>query len=93
MAIDDWTFLKCECGGDLFVALTKLKHKSGGGTVHEPGGHWCVACHAVVDNRYMARLVEIDAKRRQIKELQAEVAAAEAPVIRPPEPAKVPAGR
>ena len=71
--VNEFTPLKCECGGNLFVALIKLKHKSEGGTITEAAGHWCVACHAVVDNRYMIQLIERDRKRQEIARLQAEV--------------------
>jgi len=71
--IAEFADLKCACGGDLFVALVKLKHKAEGGTIPAPGGHWCVACHAVVDNRYMAQLIDRQRKQEEIKRLQAEI--------------------
>ena len=77
--ITEFTALKCACGGDLFVALTKLKYKSEGGTITEPAGHWCIACHAQVDNRYMAQLVEIQRKQAEIRRLQTEIGEVPAP--------------
>ena len=71
--INESTHLKCACGGDLFVPLVKLKHHVAGGTSTEPAGHWCVACQAVVDNRYMAQLIERQRKQEEIRRLQAEV--------------------
>ena len=76
--IAEWTFLHCECGGDLFLPLLKLKYKPGGGTVIEQAGHQCVACQAIVDNRYMTRLIEMNDKRRQLRELQQELGETEA---------------
>ena len=80
--IAEFTRLKCACGGDLFVALVALKYKSEGGTITEPAGNWCVACHAVVDNRYMTQLVDRQRKQEEIRRLQAEIGPA-------PEPPKV----
>ena len=79
--ITEFAYLKCACGGDLFVGLLKLKHKEAGGTFTEPAGHWCVACHAVVDNRYMAQLVDRQRKQEEIRRLQSEIG----PVPEPPE--------
>ena len=78
--IAEFTRLKCACGGDLFVALVALKYKPEGGTITEPAGNWCVACHAVVDNRYMTQLVDRQRKQEEIRRLQTEIGEApEAP--------------
>ncbi len=79
--IAEFTYLKCSCGGDLFTALHRLKYRPDGGTVSEPAGSYCIACQAVVDNRYMAQLIERQRKQAEIKRLQAEVE-------EPPEPVK-----
>lgn len=76
--ISEWTVLKCECGGDRFAPLVQLKYKPDGGTTTSPAGHQCIACHAVVDNAYMIRLVDIQKKREEIRRLQAEVGEPEA---------------
>ncbi|HYE93732.1 MAG TPA: hypothetical protein VEA38_22055 [Terriglobales bacterium] len=75
--IAEWTKLKCDCGGDLFMPLVRLKYRdSGSGTSSEPAGHKCAACGAVVDNAYMIRLIEIQKKRAEIARLSAEVESA-----------------
>jgi len=77
MALGEWQYLRCECGGEIFQPVVKLKYKSEGGTISEPFGHTCVACHAVVDNAYMVRLVEMSKKRAERDRLNAELAEAE----------------
>jgi hypothetical protein len=77
--IAEWVTLKCECGGDRFAPIVKLKFKAGGGTTTEPAGHQCTECRAIVDNAYMIRLVERQDKQRQLRELQEELSEA-APV-------------
>ena len=80
--IAEFVRLKCACGGDLFVPLVRLKYKAEGGTISEPAGNWCIACHAIVDNRYMTQLVDRQRKQEEIRRLQAEIGPA-------PEPPKV----
>ena len=87
--IAEFVYLKCACGGDLFVGLLKLKHKPEGGTITEPAGHWCVACHAVVDNRYMAQLIDRQRKQEEIRRLQAEIGPAPEQPVRSVAPALV----
>jgi hypothetical protein len=77
--IATFTVLKCACGGDLFTPIIKLKYKNEGGTIPEPAGHWCVACHAVVDNKYMISLVDRQKKQEEIRRLQAEIGPAPEP--------------
>lgn len=73
MEVKDWAVLKCDCGGDRFVAVYKLKFKTGGGTTSEPAGSRCLACQGDVDNARLIKLVEINHARRQIKELEGEL--------------------
>lgn len=80
--ITEFTTLKCACGGDLFTPLVRLKYKTEGGTITEPAGHHCIACNAVVDNRYMTQLVERQRKQEEIRRLQAEIG----PAPEPPAP-------
>lgn len=80
MSIAEWSYLKCDCGGDLFAPLLKLKYKTDGGTIQEPAGYHCVACHGIADTRRLAHLIDLDRKRRQVRDLQAEIAAAAEPV-------------
>lgn len=73
MTIAEWLYMKCDCGGDLFAPLVKLKYKQDGGTITEPAGYHCVACHGVADTARLAHLIDLDRKRREIKRLQAEL--------------------
>jgi hypothetical protein len=93
MAINEFVTLKCDCKGELFSPVVKLRHKAEGGTISEPAGHRCVACGAVVDNAYMIRLIDIQRKRSEADRLVAEATALEKSV--PPKTAKevAPAGR
>lgn len=93
MTIAEWTILKCDCGGNLFEPLVRLKYRdSNSGTTTEPAGHKCAACGAVVDNAYMIRLIEINKKRAEVARLQSEIATADAakPAAKPE---AAPAGR
>lgn len=69
-----WITLKCECGGEAFVKLVRLRYKPDGGTTEEAAGHYCVACEATVDNAYMIRLVQTSLKRLEVQRLQQELA-------------------
>lgn len=71
--IKDWVVLKCDCGGDLFMPLVKLRFRDGSGTSSEAAGHQCIACHGLVDNARMVKLIEISRLQRQLKETQAEL--------------------
>lgn len=73
MTIVVWEHLRCDCGGDLFAPLVRLKYKAEGGTVTEPAGYYCIACNGIADTGRLAHLIELDKKRREIKRLQAEV--------------------
>lgn len=89
----DWTVLKCDCKGDLFLPLVRLKYRDGGGTTTEPAGHKCGACGAVVDNAYMIKLIEIQRKRDSRARLDAEIAEAEAATRPAPPKGPAPVGR
>lgn len=71
--INEYLTLKCDCGGDIFHPIARLKVKGDGGTITEPAGYTCHACRAVVDARYMRLLVERQMKVQQIKDLQGEI--------------------
>lgn len=77
MSIADWAYLRCDCGGDLFAPLVRLKYKQDGGTVPEPAGYHCLGCNGVADTGRLAHLIDLDRKRREIKRLQQEVAETE----------------
>lgn len=93
MTISEWTVLRCDCKGDLFEPIVRLKYKKEGGTTSEPAGHKCVACGAVVDNAYMIFLIENQKKRDEAGRLLAEAAVAEAQTKKPERPQAAPAGR
>ena len=76
--IREWSNLKCQCNGELFEPIVRLKFKTGGGTTSEPAGYRCVSCTAVVDQQYMIRLIEINSLKKQQAEIQAELDAKKA---------------
>lgn len=75
--------LKCDCGGDLFAPVVRLRGRMAGGTVAEPAGHMCAACHILVDNAYMLKLMERQEKIREVQRLTDELAATADPAGRP----------
>lgn len=81
--ISDWTTLKCDCKGELFIPMVKLKWKADGGTTTEPAGHRCAACNAHVDNAYMIKLIDMQKKREEVTRLQASLAVDEATMKKP----------
>jgi hypothetical protein len=71
--IREWIVLPCDCGGEIFQQVVKLKFRTGAGVVPEPAGYVCQACHGLADNQRLVRLQEVAHLRRQIKETEAEI--------------------
>ena len=83
--IRDWTTLKCECGSEQFLAVMHLRFKEGGGTTPQPSGYMCAQCHTIADAAYLIGRVTLARKRREVAELQEEIAqTATAPAARGP---------
>ena len=75
----DWMELKCDsCNSPRFVQVFHLRYKRDGGTTPQPCGWMCKECGALVDTGRLIRMAELQQKRQQAKELEAELAA-EAP--------------
>lgn len=65
--------LTCSCETDRFARITHLRWKPGSGVTEEPGGYFCVECHAVVNAAALIAKAQVKIKQRELKELQDEV--------------------
>lgn len=57
-----------ECQGVLFVQVTSIQHRQGGGTVLPPKGLMCVACQRVVQMDALLRAEEVRVLREELAE-------------------------
>lgn len=82
--LSTWENLPCAgCGNNTFVPLMHLKAKPGGGTTAAQGGWQCAQCGTKADILEMQRHVTIQARKRELAAMQAELEA-EAPPAAPP---------
>ena len=82
MRIAEFETLKCSCGGEKFVVLSRLKHRPDGGTITEQVGYQCIGCQALVDPRVM---VQMATRQRAIEDIERLKAIVDEPI--PPTPA------
>lgn len=71
---DGWQRLTCVCGTQRFSPVTHLRWRKGGGITSEPGGYFCLECHAVVDSATLIHRAELQLKREELREMEAELA-------------------
>jgi len=69
-----WEKLACTCGCREFVAKVTINWKPGGGTTTTPAGHRCRDCGADVDAAGLIKVAERAQKRRELAQLQADLA-------------------
>lgn len=68
-----WTKLRCECGSQQFTGVFALIWREGGGVTTEPSGYECVQCRAFMDSATLVKHALLDAKKRELAELQAQM--------------------
>lgn len=73
-SIDGWERLTCLCGQNRFAPIIFLRWRPSGGVTQEPGGYFCLECHGVVDASVLIQRAQVNAKRRELKELEGEIA-------------------
>ncbi len=76
---DGWQRLTCSCGTDRFAAMIYLRWRAGAGCSNEPAGYFCLECHAVVDSAVLIAKAQHEAKKRELRDLEAEMASNAAP--------------
>ena len=70
---DGFERLTCSCGTSKFARVSYLRWKQGAGVTEEPGGYFCLECHAIVDGAKLITAAQLRAKQRELKELQDEI--------------------
>lgn len=71
--------LKCDCGSEQFSPLVTLLHSPSGGTNPQPAGYQCQQCKGATDIGYLAKRLQAKHAKAKVAELEAQIAAAEAP--------------
>lgn len=77
---DGWQRLTCSCGTERFARMIHLRWRAGGGITEEPAGYFCLECHSTVDSASLIAKAQHQAKKRELQELEAEMADAPKPV-------------
>jgi hypothetical protein len=69
-----WNKLHCDsCGSIHFLKRVHLITRQGGGTTEEVAGYVCRQCNADVDQARMIQRLEVERKRRELKDLQEQL--------------------
>lgn len=71
---EGWQRLTCTCGTDRFAPSMNLRWRQGGGITPEPAGYFCLECHAQVDSASLVQRAQYQAKQRELRELESELA-------------------
>lgn len=71
---DGWQRLTCSCGTERFAAMIHLRWRPGAGCSQEPAGYFCLECHATVDSAALIQKAQQAAKRKELRDLEAEIA-------------------
>ena len=73
MALQMWSRLQCDCGGEKFVALVHLKAHPSEGSATEFGGYQCVKCGEIVSLGRLGDAHRLRQKKEELKAMQAEI--------------------
>jgi len=71
---DGWERLVCHCGQARFAKVVSLRWRAGAGVTEEPTGYFCLECHSTVDSAAMIQQAHLRAKKRELRELESELA-------------------
>lgn len=78
---DGWQRLTCSCGTERFAAMLYLRWRPGTGITQEPAGFFCLECHATVDSASLIQKAMHEAKKRELRELEAELGTTAPPAV------------
>lgn len=70
---EGWQRLICHCGVERFSPIVHLRWKPGGGVTQEPGGYFCLECHATVDSATLIQRAQVQLKRQELQEIEEEL--------------------
>lgn len=76
---DGWQRLTCSCGTERYAKTVHLRYRRGGGITEEPAGYFCLECHGLVDSAALIAKAELQAKHRELRELEEELGSQPAP--------------
>ena len=71
---DGWQRLICSCGTERFAAMLHLRWRPGSGLSQEPAGYFCLECHATVDSAALITQAQRQAKLKELRDLEQEIA-------------------
>jgi hypothetical protein len=80
-SMDGWQRLTCSCGTDRFAAMVHLRWRQGAGLSQEPTGFFCLECHAVVDSATLIAKAQHEMKKRELRDLEAELQSEAKPAV------------
>lgn len=73
MSLPTWDIMKCECGGNQFLEVKRLRIHPTQGISYEPAGVKCEGCGLTADMAYMTRRFAIEQKKRELASAQEEL--------------------
>ena len=73
MSLPQHEQVRCECGGNQFVELKRLRIHPSQGPSTEPAGYFCPSCNVIADVDFFKRKLELERARTELKAKEQEL--------------------